>query len=224
MVKKIVSIHIPRTAGGTFGRGVLSQIHFQVTGWCTELHNIRNCERGLIDGNPEPFASIPLGSAPAIHGHFPFKAEYKNHFVATFVREPAAHILSRWRYHRSNTPDTISLIDFVVKGVKNRLFTNVQSMFFADGTVDDFNFIGITDHFDRSVALFFKKIGLENRIDPITYKTESSTPGRYRNSSQFLYEPSEEEIRIINEHSQLDIELYKKALQKFENDCKAAGV
>ncbi len=224
MVKKIVSIHIPRTAGGTFGRGVLSQIHFQVPGWHTELHNIRNCERGLIDGNPEPFASIPLGSAPAIHGHFPFKPEYKNHFVATFVREPSAHILSRWRYHRSNTPDTISLMDFVKKGVKNRLFTNVQSKFFAEGTVDDFDFIGLTDFFNRSVALFFKKIGLENRIDPITYKTESSTPGRYRNSSQFVYEPSEEEIRIIKEHSKTDIELYNKALQKFENDCAEAGV
>ena len=224
MVKKIVSIHIPRTAGGTFGRGVLSQIHFQVPGWHTELHNIRNCERGLIDGNPEPFAGIPLGSAPAIHGHFPFKPEYKNHFVATFVREPSAHILSRWRYHRSNTPDTISLIDFVIKGVKNRLFTNVQSKFFADGNVGDFNFVGITDQFDRSVALFFKKIGLENKIDPITYKSESSTPGRYRNSSQFVYEPSEEEIRIIKEHSKTDIELYNKALQKFENDCAEAGV
>jgi hypothetical protein len=228
MVKKIISIHIPRTAGGTFGRGVLSQIHFQVPGWHTELHNIRNCERGLIDGNQEPFASIPLGSAPAIHGHFPFKPEYKNHFVATFVREPAAHILSRWRYHRSNTSDTISLIDFVVKGVKNRLFTNVQSKFFADGTVDDFNFVGITDHFDRSVALFFKKIGLENKITPESYKSAavSGLPkdGKFRNQSTFMYEPTEEEIRIINEHSKTDIELYNKALQKFENDCAEVGV
>ena len=61
-------------------------------------------------------------------------------------------------------------------------------------------------------------------LDPITYKTESSTPGRYRNSSQFIYEPSEEEIRIINEYSKIDIELYNKALQKFEKDCAAAGV
>lgn len=228
MVKKIVSIHIPRTAGGTFGRGVLSQIHFQVPGWHTELHNIRNCERGLIDGNPEPFASIPLGSAPAIHGHFPFKPEYKNYFVGTFVREPSAHILSRWRYHRSNTTDTISLIDFVVKGVKNRLFTNVQSKFLAGASIDDFNFIGITDFFDRSVDLFFKKIGLENRIPPGHYKTSaiSGLPkdGKFRNQSTFVYEPSEEEIKIIKEHSKLDIELYRKALQKFEKDCSEAGV
>ena len=224
MVKKIVSIHIPRTAGGTFGRGVLSQIHFQVPGWHTELHNVRNCERLLIDRNSEAFAEIPVGSAPAIHGHFPFKPVYRNHFLATFVREPSSHILSRWRYHRSNTPDTISLVDFVIKGVKNRLFTNVQTKFFADGTVNDFDFIGLTDFFDRSVALFFKKIGLENRIDPITYKTQASKPGVYRNASDFIYEASEEEIRIIKEHSISDMDLYKKAFLRFEKECKEYGV
>ena len=164
MVKKIISTHIPRTGGGSFGRGVLSQIHFQVPGWHTNLWHIRNSERLLIDGNQKAFNAIPLTEAPAIHGHFPFKHDYMNYFVTIVVRKPSSQVVSRWKYHRSMTSDTISLIDFVVKGVNNRLFTNVQSKYFGKGKVDDFNFIGITEQFDRSVDLFFKKIGLENRV------------------------------------------------------------
>lgn len=222
MVKKIISVHIPRTAGGTFGRGVLSQIHFQVPGWYTELVKSKKTENELIDGIV-PTAEFNI-NAPATHGHFPYKPEYKKHFLVTIVRDPVNHVISRWRYHRSNTPDQCSLIDFTVKGVKNRLFTNVQTKFFNEGTVNDFNMVGITEQFDRSVDLFFKKIGLENRIDPVTYKTQSSSPGLFRNASTFIYEPLDEEIEIIREHSKLDMDLYEKALYKFEKDCAEFGI
>ena len=228
MVEKIISIHIPRTAGGTFGRGVLSQIHFQVSGWYTELYNIAGCENGLIDNNPHIFSAIPHEKAPAIHGHFPFKPEYKQWFVCAFVRDPIKQVTSRWKYHREKTKDKCTLTEFI-KGVNSRLFTNMQTKFFNGGTVDDFNFIGITDYFDISVELFFKKIGLENKIvDPDFYKqpviSGLSDPGKHRNQSKILYEPSEIEIEIIKENSESDIELYKKAVQKFEKDCSKEGI
>jgi hypothetical protein len=202
-MKKIIFVHIPRTGGGTFSQ-ILKE-------WYPK-HWIRTSGyRNTI--NPE--------KSDVICGHFRFQPEYKKYFVCTFIRYPYDWYISRWLYHNELSNNKIkSPLD-----MKNADFgplqqfasenspryatwsrNNVQSFYFNNAKISDFDFIGITDKYKESVERFKTLYG-ETRDWNHTYKKNSTK------KENIKIKPEWKE-RILKK-SKNDLKLYNSVVEKF---------
>ena len=211
-MRNIVFVHIPRTGGGTFKNILIS--------WYLP----RNCYRVTCD-HEAILAGIRKGSlAPfvqhnrVLHGHFVYHASYKKHFLCTFLRNPVDWVVSRWAYHKIHKRPlyTGSVIDFMDWG-----FVNMQSKFLKGSTLDDFDFVGITDRYVDSMKMFKKLappskvekwININNWEEEMTWQ-KKVFGGNFKNASnRQAYTATDEEKQIIQDRNQADFKLYNRAL------------
>ena len=77
----------------------------------------------------------------------------RKYFLCTFLRNPVEQVISRWAYHKSNAINYKgSVVDFAKWG-----FVNMQSKYLKGSTLDDFDFVGITERFPDSMKIFKSK-------------------------------------------------------------------
>ncbi len=211
-MRSIVFIHIPRTGGGTF-KNILTSWYLP-----ENCHRI-NCDHeailaGIRKGNLNPFRQHNR----VMHGHFAYHPSYKKYFLCTFLRNPVDWVVSRWAYHKMHKRPlyTGSVIDFMDWG-----FVNMQSKYLKGSTLDDFNFVGITDRYVDSMKMFKRLAPLskvEKWININDWEEEmiwqkKVFDGNFKNASRPIYVTAEEK-QIIQERNQEDFELYKRALER----------
>ena len=205
-------MHIPRTGGGTFWQMVLSLIpDIKI-----QRGTIDDIDYRLIINDKTAYVPIPFNNNNnCMYGHFPYHKSFKKHFLYTFVRNPIKMSLSRYTYHMGERNPQgrdldLTYMEWITGQMPSSIvWSNMQTRYFGDATVDDFNFIGITERYDESVELFFKKLGIE---------CPSWDKQKRKNKSKYTYTPTEEETEIVTKLNQKDIELYNKALEKFEKE------
>jgi hypothetical protein len=88
---------------------------------------------------------------------------------------------------------------------------NVQSRFLCSTRLDCIDFVGITGQFGRSLRLFRAWTGIPDLQLPNLSKNRNRTGGRY--------EISLAERARIEELNALDMELFPRALARFERLC-----
>lgn len=215
----IVSIHISKTAGTTFG---------------TLLRN-RFGKRFLADYGDWMGAESPAAVAwreerrrkmrgrrrellrkyDVIHGHF-IADKYAGLFpqpeFVTFFRDPYQQTVSSYEYaarHPEINHPVVKKVHEQKMGLVEymRLVAQPQCAFMGNLPLEDLAFVGLTERFDESVGLFNAMFGTS--LVPDTY--ENVNPQR----SGLDYEISPDIRREIARHRDADIELYERAKDVF---------
>ena len=186
--EKIIFIHIPRTAGGTFS--VLLDGAYN------------DCQRLSI---PTHLKNKPI---PIDHkvttGHFAFRPSYTQCFLATFLRNPINRIVSYWLYHNQTQGANFSLYEFIESGI-----AEPQSDWLKGSVLNDFDFIGITERFNDSCKLW-------NVLAPIDKELDTSTPLR-KNVSDRTNIPIPPIDKNMLKKYEYDFFLYQHAERKFQS-------
>lgn len=205
-MNKIISIHIPKTGGTTFQNLLESKfddINIQVTK--PLFYRCENKQMAKLD--VEEFNSSLL------HGHMTFdQVKYnKEYFYLSWLRDPVERVISHYYYWKSKSDFSVHPIEYRIKHENLSLIDfckipcmqNVQSFFLGDD-IELFDFIGITEEFEKSLSLLNKKISLN-------FEYNKSQNKRVNNEKEYV---SDHDKKIILEYNRKDYEYYQKAKKK----------
>jgi hypothetical protein len=188
----IFFVHIPRTAGGTFSY-MLSHAYESFYRYSiTEKHRY----------------SQVSNLARVVSGHFTYHPNYKNdYFLATFLRHPVDHTISYWLYIAKEQPIESFLETFP--------YYNMQTDFIKGhrdpiGSLQDFDFIGITEKFDKSIELFQEMAPRPDREFPEPIRKNATDKTNIIISDSIRAE--------IEKRNFKDMALYDNALKRFGRD------
>lgn len=142
---ELISIHIPK-CGGTNFRNILN-MHYRNVPDLKNLKALDNC----------------------IHGHFPITPEllkeYSNAKICTWIRHPIDRIISYyydWKFNKQSfRKEKITLIEFVEADfVQNNMFKWIDQI-----SLDDFDFIGCLEEYEKDVVKFLGLMGWKTTYD-----------------------------------------------------------
>ena len=200
-------IHVPKTAGTTFGKSVMEN----------NMKSIRY-----------PRGNIPPGgwnSYDGIHGHCNSNlADIRGHFQGreiiyfTFLREPIRRLMSYYYFVDHN----ISIEEWLVKNgdsLRNRMVKYYSSADDLEHLTEvhlerakrflDICNIGVVEKFDESLKRFQKKFPIFKNLN-YEYKN--------RSKKEYSFDSESDNVKgMLNQYNDLDIELYRYGLRIFEN-------
>ena len=156
-----------------------------------------------------------------IMGHFPstkYDDVFPNARHAIWFREPAERIVSLWKYNCRNVGivkrdwTNVSLMDFASLPEHQ----NMQTEKCAGRPLEEFQMVGVTEHFEDSVRLFAKIFDLQ---PPDLVPRENVNPSRRSEN----YSLSPDDRQQILEWNQEDVQLHKDATNLFVKLCGEYG-
>jgi len=233
--KKLIFLHIPKTAGSTFHM-ILNKRYSK-----SDIYNIFGARYSddevkkfiALENSEKADIRLLKGHMPfGLHNYMPSKCSY-----ITILRDPVERVISQYYYIKKNKHNpfhdqvenkSMSLQDFVTSGLSNGM-NNTQCRFISGDfdkypygqCTDDlyievvnninnfFVWIGITDRFDESVLVLSHLLGWSS---PPYYIRENVS--KIRKSVNKL---DKDTIDIIKEYNIFDIKLYEFA-NKFLDD------
>jgi hypothetical protein len=190
--RKIVFVHIPKTAGSSFAyylRFVSCNIK-------------RDIEKFWYDEftDPKKYEDFDI-----IYGHFPVKKYmYLDPIFITFVRDPAERVVSQYYYNKKKEcPNGESLIEYAEKPeYQNLMSKQIESLSY-------FDFVGIQENFDESLDRFGEMFGVEFPEERTVKK---------RSNHYYKIKTTMEERRLIRKLNWLDTALYREAVRIWESE------
>jgi Sulfotransferase family len=225
----IVSVHIPKTAGTSFQADLLhvfgARLLSDYDDWPENrtpeaaAHDARNRAGVLADAES-------LGERyDAIHGHFAarkYAGIFASTALVTIVRDPYQHAVSAYEHAMRHlsvphpTMDIIrearmSILDFI------EAFPNHQALYVGEMPVEDFAMIGVTERYQRSVALFETMFGI-----PMPRAKSPQNVNQTKHGAEYDITP--EVRRAVDRYRSDDIALYRRARERFATLCSAYGV
>lgn len=206
----LLSLHVPKCAGTSFAL-VLKRI-FGARLWLNYGAIFRRGEarEGIIPQNTE-----------CIHGHFEadaFDDLYPKSPMVTWVRHPVERLASNYHYFlRHPGPNdhfcqvlherNLKLTEFAeLEGMQN-----VATRHLLGRPLDQFKFVGVSERFPESMAVFSHSLGLEDGGTPprVNYNPERTQP---------RYELSPSEFDRIAAMNTADLELYNEANRRLDRE------
>jgi len=221
----IISIHMPKTAGSSFGVILKEKFGENIKydyGFLPLESNLFN--RILISSylrakvyrqfnNTNHFNNIEC-----IHGHFmPFRFGFllnkKNVNFITWLRDPIEHLISGYNHYKYREPHNMyalfhrkfqhnnwSLEEFCFR----KEVQNYYTKYFWRFPVEKFSFIGITEHFSEDCKYFTQEfLGLN--IDQVPFENITSPEKKNNLDNPNL-------VKKLKEFHKKDYELYNCAL------------
>ena len=189
---RIISVHIPKTAGTSFLKALevgLGRDHVR-RDYGNRVHRL-NIETLISEADTFNgyFQNRDVEGAQCFHGHFPpqkYRGLIEQGWMAiTWLREPAAHLYSSY-HHILRTaktfdylPDTIGYVT-LSEGLDFRNFAlhpmnrNYMQRFFCDDL--PYHFVGITERYREDLDYFSQKI-LDVYL-PYTIENSYSEPAK----------------------------------------------
>jgi hypothetical protein len=210
----IVFMHIPRTGGGTF-KDILEAWFGKENFYSERGGETERQLAGIQSGNPY----VPVAQhSRVIHGHFAYHSSYKDKFLCTFIRNPVDWTISRWAYHMKFSNKPMSVTDLMDMG-----FVNIQSKYLKGSTLDDFNFIGITDRYIESMKVWESvapksEFARWQNVDwnKVMTHQKDTHEGNFKNASpRDFYTVTDKIKNMIKERNKEDFELYEKAKNRW---------
>jgi Sulfotransferase family len=221
----VISVHVPKTAGSTFGK-LLAKVYgderivldYQDLPMNPLSPYNSDHEAWKVSASAE-VQSIGPGFR-AVHGHFPVQ-KYEGAFPEArriaWVRHPASWVISLY-YFWKNVPTTthplvqrlhaedISIDEFAQDPtVRNR----ISSVFLGGRPLEAFAFLGIQEHFNEDFATLVRMMGWPEIESDVV--NESPEP-RYSDRRRELYEDDRLIDRLISLNEK-DMALYEEALR-----------
>ena len=210
---EIISVHVHKTAGGTFGRA-LKQVYGELQVFSDyEGENLETILAGL---SVQPHVRV-------IHGHFDAR-KYKGYFSSAkriiWLRNPIIQFISGYFFlmsqplkdvffseeHKYMVENNIGLLEFAEMGAKN--FIPLSDFYCLDVDLTDFYFVGVQEFFQDDLAELKQMLGWAD------FKREVFNQNKYPNYLENLKEALEDE-KLLNKliaMNRPDLELYQTAL------------
>ena len=226
----IISIHVPKTAGTSFrlrleaayGARMLADYGDWVGYNTPEAIERRATRMAEMRARRDEL----IRDYDVIHGHFiadKYAGLFPNGRFAGFFRAPYQQAVSNYRFllrHKGAGHPGVdefhrvkpSLIEFIAA------VPNVQATYLGQVALDDFAMVGLTEQYERSVALFGAVFARE--MPP---ETERSTVNPERTEGE-TYDISPEVRQAVDRHRPADVELYRRAVERFERLAARYGV
>ncbi|MEL6921907.1 MAG: sulfotransferase family 2 domain-containing protein, partial [Pseudomonadota bacterium] len=206
---RLISVHIPKTGGTTF-TNILQQ----------------RFSGDLVLDYGQPVDAVASLIAPkkefCIHGHFKAgkHAALENKTLITWLREPLDRIISHynfWRTHRYPFNqfwlefhyNEMSFVEFAL----DRRLRNEQSMYLDGVPIADYEYVGITEHFQQSLDLFASRYGIE-LPEEIPHSRDSGRLPQAIKASDI----DKADLNKIRAFHHLDYAVYFEALSQFSKD------
>jgi hypothetical protein len=222
----IISVHVPKTAGISFQallkREFGSRILFDYGDWVgleTPTMQVYRQQRAI---EMRARKDELLRDYDVIYGHFAAD-KYRDLFPDTkfsaFFRDPYQQIVSLYKFLERSRPD--DKVNYLHAGVKLfhdirptllefiEIVSSIQSDFIGDVPIDDLAVVGLVEQYERSVVLFSKVFG---RALPADAEKFNVNPTRDVDG----YERDAAVRAAIERHCARDIELYRRARERFE--------
>jgi len=160
---KLVSIHIPKTAGTSF-RNTLREVYGAEQVKRLDLDGFRF----HLEQEPISFKKLP-GEISVIHGHIHYNMLMdrfrisKNAQFITWLRDPVERVISNYSYLSKRLAEELdeerkglnilskmqrSLLEYA----HEELNRNIMSKFLDGTKLEDFAFVGITDYYSEDLA------------------------------------------------------------------------
>jgi hypothetical protein len=228
----IISIHIPKTGGTTFV-DMLRNCAEEVLYLDYEYEG-PSPSALFRRGEPlaMPFESIvsDLESLPGrsvIHGHFPaekYISKFPNAVYVTWLRDPVERVVSNYLYwQRSDVTGDRRWEGVIAQKLSLEQFAesdfarDLQRAFLYPLAVEDFDFIGITEEYDRSLELFRRLF-----CPGISFRSTMLNRNPDRQGEFYELEPElRKKILNLNEH---DAHTYLDGVRRFRYLCKQVGL
>jgi hypothetical protein len=180
-----------------------------------------------------PFESIAshLGSLPGrsiIHGHFTaakYVCRFPNAVYVTWLRDPVERVASNYFYwQRVHLPNDPLWEQVVGQKLDLEQFAqlpfarDVQYKHLAPLEVERFDFVGITEEYDRGLELFRRLICPDARFDAVAVC--NSNPNRSRK----FYDLDPELRKKILKLNERDVHVYVDGVRRFRDLCEQVGL
>lgn len=206
-------VHAPSLAD----RPVLHVLHVPKTGGTTFRNALEHAFGDDIGYSYASSTLIPPG-ARCIQGHSTattFAAIFPQRRLAIWFREPVERAVSEYHHNRRTQEETTncSLEEFVYRPGES----NKHSLVLDGVSLDQIDFIGITEQYERSVELFARMFG----VRPAALSPENVNPAKCLGAR---YELSPTDRRSVIDANQKDLVLYEQARRRFERLCRTYRV
>ncbi|NEO52712.1 MAG: methyltransferase domain-containing protein [Okeania sp. SIO3B5] len=221
---KIISIHVPKTAGTTFKK-VLRQIYHPEEIFFDYPHKGDFRHKMLI--NPKPEVKV-------IHGHFPGnKYDYKfpEYRKIIWLRDPIKRLISLYFFwktwqillesdEQNLSPIKESNLTFIEFAEKPEMQNVIKSKFVQEQKLTEFDFVGIQEFFLEDLH------ELKLILNWPEYQLETQNTNPYPEYKSLLEEvlSNQEIVNKISVINQEDIELYREALSLRKNRRKTSKI
>ncbi len=208
---ELISVHVPKTSGSTFGKVILPQIHppSQI------LYEYENLPINTLIQKGQLTTQIRV-----IHGHFTaqkYRKYYPNAKMVIWVRNPIILLISAYYFwlsftdyffddnHRYVVENKLDFSDFV----KQPFTPNIISNYFAkEMKLTDFYFVGIQEFFIDDLNDLKKKLGWP------TLQVTISNRNSYENYQDKVMDilTNQSLIKNIVSLNSADMDIYQEAL------------
>jgi hypothetical protein len=225
----IVSIHVPKTAGKSFRLRLEALLGSRMMtdygdwiGLDTQEARLQRAEQAA---RMHAQRDAILHNYDLIYGQF-IADKYVGQFpivaFTTFLRNPCQQAVSHYQFLLRHTEidhpwvkrfreERLTLPEFI------EALPNFQSMYLGRVPLDEFAMVGLGEQYERSVALFEAVFGL--KLPPETVRANVN-PDRRGPS----YEIDPAVHRAIDTHRAGDVDLYRRACERFAALCERYAV
>lgn len=226
--ERLIFLHVPKAAGRTVTSILVRQYHDKVAEYRGFLSDAN------IEFNRDPeLAHVVLGHfAYGIHRRLPGRWSY-----LTILRDPVERVVSLHRYICRNerhplheSVRTMGLGEFVTSGIGHEEVDNGQvrqisgvldrrpserTLEIAKENLATFGAVGLVERFDESVMTMKKRF----RWKVPLYRKMNITQRDPRTQGA----PTAEEVEAVREHNRLDLDLYRFAAARLDDQVSALG-
>jgi hypothetical protein len=225
----IVSIHVPKTAGKSFRLRLEalfgSRMMTDYADWIGLDTPEARAQRAEQAARMHAQRDEIVRSYDLIYGQFmadKYAGQFPTVAFTAFLRDPCQQAVSHYQFllrHTEIDHPWVKRFREVRPTLPELIETipNFQSMYFGRVPIDEFAMIGLTEQYDRSVALFEAVFGLE--LPPETARANVNPDRR-----EPCYEIDPAVRRAIDIHRAGDVDLYRLASERFFAQCERYGV
>jgi ubiquinone/menaquinone biosynthesis C-methylase UbiE len=171
---RLISVHIPETAGGFFGELLVKQF-----GQVTCLHYYHP-----YDVNWKQLPEIPA-TTEYLHGHFlarQFRENDASASLVSWLRDPAERVAAEYERLKNEPDPNSELSQMIANGAtlldfaEHAFARNTQTRYIDSVPIADFKFLGISENFAEELGRFSALTGITLPLISRILKTNSILP------------------------------------------------